>query len=110
MCIGIPMQVVEMKGTSAICHADVKEELIDMILVGDQKPGTWILNFLGAAREVLCEENALNIKQALLAMQDVMNGEQQIDHLFADLIDRELTLPPHLQAQVTAQNTKIKES
>ncbi|RKZ81451.1 MAG: HypC/HybG/HupF family hydrogenase formation chaperone [Gammaproteobacteria bacterium] len=109
MCIGVPMQVVKMQDTHAICEADGKQELIDMILVGEQVAGTWILNFLGAARDVLTEENAQNIRQALTAMSDIMQGEKHIDHLFADLIDREPELPPHLQAQVLSQ-TPTKES
>ena len=110
MCIGIPMQVIEMKDTHAICAANGKQELIDMILVGEQATGTWILNFLGAAREVLTDENAQNIQQALTAMTDIMAGGDQIDHLFADLINREPELPPHLQAEVSAQlHTKESE-
>jgi hydrogenase expression/formation protein HypC len=109
MCIGVPMQVIEMQGTHAICEGDGKQELIDMILVGEQTKGTWILNFLGAAREVLTDENAQNIRQALIAMSDIMQGDNQIDHLFSDLINREPELPPHLQAQVLAQ-TQTKET
>jgi len=109
MCVGIPMQVVNMQGTHAVCESDGKQELIDMILVGEQKSGTWILNFLGAAREVLTEENAHNIRQALTAMTDIMQGEVQIEHLFADLIDREPELPPHLHEQML-KHTSIKES
>ena len=110
MCIGVPMQVIEMRGTFALCEAEGKQELVDMILVGDQVQNTWILNFLGAAREVLTAENAENITQALSALNDVTQGTgSQIDHLFADLIDREPELPPHLQAQVLAQK-QTKES
>jgi hydrogenase expression/formation protein HypC len=109
MCIGVPMQVVKMDGTYAICEADGKQEPVDLILVGEQMVGTWILNFLGAAREVLTDENAHNIRQALSAMRNVMQGSNQIDHLFSDLIDREPELPPHLQAQISAE-TQIKES
>ena len=109
MCIGVPMRVIEQRGTHAICEADGKQELIDMILVGEQVKGTWILNFLGAAREVLTDENAHNIRQALTAMSDIMQGGDQIDHLFADLIDREPELPPHLQAEILAQ-TQTKGS
>lgn len=108
MCIGTPMQVIEMRETHALCEVNGSQELIDMILVGDQKPGTWILNFLGGAREVLTPENAAQITQALTALDGIMNGEiegpdgnQQIDNLFADLIDKEPILPPHLQALVT---------
>jgi hydrogenase expression/formation protein HypC len=109
MCIGVPMQVIEMRGTFALCEAEGKQELVDMILVGEQVKNTWILNFLGAAREVLTTENAQNITQALSALSDVTQGGSEIDHLFADLIDREPELPPHLQAQVLAQK-QTKES
>ncbi len=105
MCIGIPMQVIEMQGTHALCSSENDEELVDMVLVGEQPTGTWILNFLGAAREVLTEEKALQVKQALLAMNNVMLGDQQIDHLFADLIDREPILPPHLQKNTTTEES-----
>jgi len=103
MCIGVPMQVIESSELSALCEADGKQEVIDMLLVGKQSPGTWILNFLGAAREVMTAEHAANVRQALTAINDIMQGEQQVEHLFADLIDREPELPPHLQTQ---QHTK----
>ena len=109
MCMGVPMQIIEMRGTFALCEADGKQELVDMMLVGDQVKDTWILSFLGAAREVLTVENAQNITQALSALNDVTQGGNQIDHLFADLIDREPELPAHLQAQFLAQ-TQTKES
>ncbi len=100
MCIGVPMQVVEMRGSHALCEADGRQELVDMLLVGDQPPGTWILNFLGGAREVLTADNAQQIRAAILAVGDVMQGQSEIDHLFADLVDREPQLPDHLKALV----------
>jgi hydrogenase expression/formation protein HypC len=95
--MGIPMQVLEMRGTHALCEADGRQEIVDMILVGEQPVGTWILNFLGSAREVLSPENAAQISQAMTALSQIMQGTEQIDHLFADLIDREPQLPEHLQ-------------
>ncbi len=97
MCIGIPMQVVEMQGMHALCEADGRRELVDMLLVGEQAPGTWVLNFLGGAREVLSAEQAEQIRAAIAAVGSVMQGEQSVDHLFADLIDREPPLPEHLK-------------
>ncbi len=103
------MQVVEMRESHALCEADDKQELIDMMLVGDQPKGTWILNFLGAAREVMTPEFAEQTRQALSALGDVMGGDiansKQIDHLFSDLVNREPQLPEHLQALVPS-NTK----
>jgi len=104
MCIGIPMKVLEIRGVFALCEADDKQELIDMRLVGQQAVGTWILNFLGGAREVLTDENADKIQQAILAMKSIMDGTGEIDHFFDDLINREPELPPHLQAQVPAKH------
>lgn len=104
MCMGIPMQVLEMRGTHALCEADGQTELIDMILVGEQAQGTWILNFLGAAREVLNPEYAAQMRQALNALSLInhtdLQSSAQLDDLFADLIGREPPLPEHLRAQV----------
>lgn len=104
MCMGIPMQVLEMRGTHALCSADGHTELIDMLLVGEQVPGTWILNFLGAAREVLDPDYAAQMRQALSALSLINQNESassaQLDDLFADLIGREPPLPEHLRAQV----------
>lgn len=103
------MQVVEMRESHALCEADDKQELIDMMLVGDQPKGTWILNFLGAAREVMTPEFAEQTRQALSALGDVMGGDivnnNQIDHLFSDLVNREPQLPEHLQVLIPS-NTK----
>ncbi len=103
MCIGVPMQVVEMRGAHALCEADGRRELVDMLLVGEQPPGTWILNFLGGAREVLTPQSAERIRAAITAVEGVMQGEANIDHLFADLIGREPQLPEHLRPLVGAK-------
>jgi len=99
------MQVLEMRGTYALCEADGKQELVDMILVGEQAKDTWILNFLGGAREVLTPEYAEQVRLALTAMEDIAGGNNQIDHLFSDLLNREPELPAHLQAQVGKTKT-----
>lgn len=104
------MQVIEMRESHALCEADDKQELIDMMLVGDQPKGTWILNFLGAAREVMTPEFAKQTRQALSALGDVMGGDiannNQIDHLFPDLVNREPQLPEHLQALVPSSTNQ----
>ena len=103
MGVGLPMQVLEMHGTHALCEADGQTELIDMILVGDQVQGTWILNFLGAAREILPPESVNQMRQALSSLQavnQISDPQVQLDELFADLIGREPPLPEHLRAQL----------
>ncbi|MGZ4957250.1 MAG: HypC/HybG/HupF family hydrogenase formation chaperone [Methylobacter sp.] len=98
MCIGIPMQVVETYGESARCIYRGQESLVDMMLVGPQPAGTWLLVFLDTAREVISEQKAKQIADALEAMRLAMQGDNQIDHLFPDLVGREPQLPEFLKS------------
>ncbi|QPK65219.1 HypC/HybG/HupF family hydrogenase formation chaperone [Methylomonas sp. LL1] len=98
MCIGIPMQVIEPRGESALCAYRGQTSLIDMMLVGEQPAGTWLLVFLDAAREVIDAEKARQIADALEAMRLAMQGETAFDHLFADLADRKPELPEFLRS------------
>jgi hydrogenase expression/formation protein HypC len=98
MCIGLPMQIIELHGESAICEYRGQKYLIDMMLTGEQPVGSWVLVFLDTAREILSEQKAGQIADALEAMHLAMQGETQLDHLFADLVDREPTLPAFLQS------------
>lgn len=97
MCIGVPMQVIESGFGQARCRNGDQVEIIDMVLVGDVMPGTWVMVFLGAAREVITEDMALKNRAALDALDLVMRGETDIDHLFSDLINREPELPDFLK-------------
>lgn len=110
MCLGTPMQVVEMRGSHALCEHKGQQELIDMMLVGDQPTGVWILNFLGTARETMTPEEAEQTILAHNAVADVMQGGDQIDHLFADLINREPELPAHLQSLVPTNASKTAKA
>lgn len=101
MCIGMPMQVVSCELHTAICEQGGIQESVDISLVGAQPAGTWLLVFLGAAREVMDPANARQTLDAVQALQQVMQGAEKIDHLFADLIDREPPLPDHLRDAVT---------
>lgn len=98
MCLGIPMQVEQSMEHAAICLHNGKKHTIDTSLVGQQSAGTWLLVFLGDARQVLNEKEALEVSNALNAVSAVMAGDKNIDHLFADLVDREPVLPDHLKS------------
>lgn len=110
MCIGIPMQVVQCDDFVALCcprnHGDSanKHETVDITLVGKQAVGSWLLVFLGAAREVMTETQALNTLNAVQAVENIMNAQSpsstDIDNLFADLVDREPELPEHLKVLI----------
>ena len=100
MCIGLPMQVVEPRGRYALCRSGGDLRTVDMILVGEQPPGTHVLVFLDAARDVMTADEARKTADALTALSLVMQGETSVDHLFADLAGREPELPPHLKSLV----------
>ncbi|MBO6757335.1 MAG: HypC/HybG/HupF family hydrogenase formation chaperone [Roseibium sp.] len=89
MCLGIPMQVLSSEFGFARCQGEDGEHEIDIRLVGDVAPGTWVLVFLGAAREILDAETARLTADALKALRLVMQGETNVDHLFADLVKPE---------------------
>lgn len=99
MCIGIPMRVISCNGLSALCESEGRQEQVDLSLVGAQPAGSWLLVFLGAAREVLDEGRAREIGQALEALAAVAAGASgaELDRLFADLTEREPQLPEHLR-------------
>ncbi|MBE9549315.1 MAG: HypC/HybG/HupF family hydrogenase formation chaperone [Proteobacteria bacterium] len=89
MCIGIPVQVVKAGEYMATCRGRNGEEQVNMMLIGAQPKGTWLLSFLGSAREVLTEDDARNIDKALDGLTAIMSGETNIniDEYFPGLGD-----------------------
>ncbi|MES9993759.1 MAG: HypC/HybG/HupF family hydrogenase formation chaperone [Candidatus Thiodiazotropha sp.] len=87
MCVGIPAQVIEAGDFVARCRTRNGEEQINMMLTGPQPEGTWLLTFLGSAREVITEQDARQIDQALDGLSAIMSGEEEIDvdHYFPDM-------------------------
>lgn len=79
MCIGVPMQVVRAGELTALCRGRNGEEEVNMLLIGEQPEGAWVLNFLGWAREVLSEQQAREIDLALDGLQEIMDGAESID-------------------------------
>ena len=73
----------------ATCSGRNGEEQVNMMLIGTQPKGTWLLSYLGSAREVLTEEDARNIDKALDGLTAIMSGETNIniDEYFPGLGD-----------------------
>jgi hydrogenase expression/formation protein HypC len=94
------MQVIETHEFHAVCLDGNQQHKVDTTLLGQPEPGTWLLVFLGAAREALDEPTALAMRDAVNAVNQVMSGESQIDHLFGDLINRQPQIPDHLKPLV----------
>jgi len=108
MCIGVPMKIDRIEGMiaeaeTAGADGTVERHSLDMLIVGPQPPGTWVLAFCGAARRVLDEVEAQQILDALAALGIALDAgagappEQALDALFADLVDRAPQLPEHLR-------------
>lgn len=100
MCIGIPLRVVDSDDQSALCEADGRSERLNVLLIGAQPPGTWVLAFQGSAIRVLSADEAEQTRSALAALDAARAGTADLDRFFADLNNREPTLPPHLQPRV----------
>lgn len=96
MCIGIPLQVIECDGQTAVCAADGRQERLNLMLVGPQSAGTWLLAFQGSAIRVITADEAQQTRAALAALDAVLNGADDLDAFFGDLATREPSLPPHL--------------
>ena len=97
MCIGVPMQLVATAAGRAVGEGRGQRESLDLMLVGEQPLGTWVLAFCGAARRVLSEDEARQTNAALDALEAVLAGECDVNVHFADLVEREPALPEHLK-------------
>ena len=96
MCLGVPMQIQSVDGIAAMATDGHQTEQIDLSLTGPLAPGTWVLTFLGAAREVLDPGEAAKITAAIDGLRSLMQGGD-LGNAFADLENREPQLPPHLR-------------
>jgi hydrogenase expression/formation protein HypC len=106
MCIGTPLQVVALDAHHAWCEADGQRERLDMSLVGTQPPGTWVLAFMGSARQVMHADEAARARDGRRALAAVLAGASDVDAFFADLVGREPQLPSHLRATVPVEDPR----
>jgi hydrogenase expression/formation protein HypC len=100
MCLGIPMQVIEVHETAALCEGRNGRLMINTMLVGKVEPGQWLMTFLEAAREVIDAEQAALVNDALDGLQAVADGgEMDMERFFGDLVNREPQLPEFLRKE-----------
>ena len=98
MCLGIPMQVIEVHETYALCEGRNGQQVINTMLVDRVEVGQWLMTFLDAGREVIDAERAALVNAALDGLQAVSEGgEVDLDVFFADLVNREPQLPEFLR-------------
>lgn len=87
MCLSIPKQVVawEGEGDFAWVERHGERERLNMMLVGPQPEGTWVLSSLGFAKEVVEPEELPLIEEALEALAASLDGDYDPDRYFSDL-------------------------
>jgi hydrogenase assembly chaperone HypC/HupF len=106
MCIGIPMQVIEVENEMfVICDGRNGRKRINTMLINAVQKGDWLLTFLDSAREAIDAERAALINSALEGLERVEAGQDNFEECFADLINREPQLPDFLRTDL-AQKEK----
>ena len=86
MCLGIPMQVVEVDGAFAWCEGRGRRERLNTLLLVDIAVGDWVYAVLGQAREKLTADRVNEINLALDGLAAAMQGETDLDKYFPNLI------------------------
>jgi hydrogenase expression/formation protein HypC len=104
MCLGLPMKLLAKDGNKGRALYKGGEENVDLSLTPEAEAGDFMLVFLGAARQVIDEAFAREVEAAHAAIESVMQGGDASAG-FADLVGREPSLPPHLQAALDAGRT-----
>jgi len=99
MCIGVPMQVLSGASGRAVCEGRGSRDTLDLMLVGEQPAGTWLLAFRGTAVRVLSADEARQTNGALDALEAAVAGDGSLDAHFADLVGRDPVLPDHLRGK-----------
>ncbi len=75
MCIGMPMQVVELEPGHAICLGRGERRRVRTALVGEPAPGDWLLVFLDSAQERISAARAAEVNATLDLLAAVQAGE-----------------------------------
>lgn len=75
MCIGMPMQVVELEPGHAICLGRGERRRVRTALVGEPAPGDWLLVFLDSAQERISAARAAEVNATLDLLAAAQAGE-----------------------------------
>ncbi len=90
MCLSIPMRVVALEGDGDLAWVERagRRELVNMMLIGPQPLGAWVLTSLGLAKEVVEAGQLALIEEALAALAASLEGDYDASRYFADLQPR----------------------
>ena len=87
MCLSIPKQVVawEGEGDFAWVERNGQREFLNMMLLGPQPIGTWVLTSMGLAKETVEPEQLALIEEALTALAASLDGDYEASQYFQDM-------------------------
>ncbi|PKO88526.1 MAG: HypC/HybG/HupF family hydrogenase formation chaperone [Betaproteobacteria bacterium HGW-Betaproteobacteria-10] len=87
MCLSIPKQVVawEGEGDFAWVERNGQREFLNMMLLGPQPVGTWVLTSMGLAKETVEPEQLALIEEALTALAASLEGDYVASNYFQDI-------------------------
>lgn len=87
MCLSVPMKVLALEagGDLAVVGRGERRERVNMLLVGPQPLGTWVLVALGFAKEVVEQDERVLIEEALAALAASLDGDYDAREHFTDL-------------------------
>jgi hydrogenase expression/formation protein HypC len=87
MCLSIPKQVVawEGEGDFAWVERNGQREFLNMMLLGPQPVGTWVLTSMGLAKETVEPEQLALIEEALTALAASLDGDYEASQYFQDM-------------------------
>jgi hydrogenase expression/formation protein HypC len=75
MCMGIPMQVLELHPPrQALVHGRGETRTVDTALLDDLTVGEWVLVFIDGARERISAERAAEVDATLDLVASAMGG------------------------------------
>ncbi|MBB4314437.1 hydrogenase expression/formation protein HypC [Roseospira marina] len=94
------MRVVEIHGSVASCSSREGRRAVSLALIDPPPLGSWVLVHRDTAHMTLTADEARLIDLALDGVEAARRGGS-VDPLFADLVEREPTLPPHLRSPGT---------
>ncbi|UVO30639.1 HypC/HybG/HupF family hydrogenase formation chaperone [Bradyrhizobium arachidis] len=106
MCLGLPMTIIETDGISALCEFRGKRRRVWVFLLSRPIACAKVLVHVDTAIRLLDDEEAQLIGDAIEGIGAALNGED-CDRFFADLIDREPTLPVHLRLDQASGHLRL---
>ena len=102
MCIGIPMQILQVDPGHAVVEGFGEVRRVGTSLIEACAPGQWVIVFLNDAREIISPERAAEVTATLNLVASALGPDGQ----FSATGDPGFSLPSEMDA--TALNTFIQ--